>query len=162
MLETLCHRIDNINEWIGRTTSWLFLPFAILVVIDVVTRYALRHPWFYIDINVQIMGTLILLAGGYLLVNEGHIGVDVLVTHLSPRHRAILDIVLFPIFIGSIGALLWRTGIAAGDSWRILECGISGLDIPIYPLKTIVAIGFFLVLLQGTSKFIRNIMVIKS
>lgn len=160
MVEGFCRCIDTINEWVGKTIAWLFIPFALLVVTDVFTRYVLRQPWFYIDINIQVMGTLILLTGGYLFLHKGHIGVDVLVIHLPLRYRAILDLILFPIFVGSIGALLWRTGIAAWDSWVLLERYTSAFEPPIYPFKTIIVLGIFLVLLQGTAKFIRNLMIV--
>lgn len=152
--------IDRINEWVGKAVAWLFIPFTFLVVVDVFTRYVLRQPWFYIDVNIQLMGILALLGAGYLLLHEGHIGVDVLVIRLSPKHRAMLDLVLFPVFIGCIGVLLWRTGIAAWDSWMWLERSTSALEPPLYPFKTIMVIGIFLILLQGVAQFIRNIRIL--
>jgi TRAP-type mannitol/chloroaromatic compound transport system permease small subunit len=159
MLEAFCRLIDAINEWTGRIVAWLFVPFTLLVAADVFTRYVLRNPWFYIDVNIQIMGTLIVLGGGYTLLHGSHIGVDTLVSRFSPRNRAIMDLILFPIFAGSIGALLWKTGVAAWDSWVWLErYSFSALLPPIYPYKTIIVLGVLLVLLQGTVKFIRDLM----
>jgi len=155
-----CRCIDVVNEWVGKTVAWLFIPFALLVVVDVFTRYVLRQPWFYIDINIQIMCALVLLAGGYLFLHKGHIGVDVLVIRLSPRYRAMLDLILFPVLVCSIGALLWRTGIAAWDSWAFLESYTSAFEPPIYPLKTVIVLGVLLVLLQGTAKFIRDFAIV--
>jgi TRAP-type mannitol/chloroaromatic compound transport system permease small subunit len=160
-LDTFCRLIDAINERTGRIVAWLFIPFTLLVVADVFTRYVLRNPWFYIDVNIQIMGTLIMLGGGYCLLHQSHIGVDTLVSRLSPRKRAIIDLVLFPIFIGSIGALLWKTGIAAWDAWVWKErYSFSALLPIIYPYKTVIVLGVLLVLLQGTVKFIHDLMFI--
>lgn len=155
--DAFCRIIDAVNDRVGKTVAWLFIPFTLLVFADVITRYALRKPWFYIDINIQLMCALALLGGGYLFVHGGHIGVDVLVTRLSPKYRAILDIILFPIFAGSIGALFWKTGESAWDSWRVLERYQSALGLPIYPLKILVALGVLLVLLQGVAKLIRDL-----
>jgi TRAP-type mannitol/chloroaromatic compound transport system permease small subunit len=158
-LGAFCHIIDAINERTGRIVAWLFIPFTLLVVADVFTRYVLRNPWFYIDVNIQIMGTLIVLGGGYCLLHQSHIGVDTVVSRLSPRTRTIIDLLLFPIFVGSIGALLWKTGVAAWDAWVWLErYSFSALLPPIYPYKTVIVLGVLLVLLQGTVKFIRDLL----
>ncbi len=158
-LNSFCGLIDTINEWTGRIVAWLFIPFTLLVVADVFTRYVLRNPWFYIDVNIQIMGTLIVLGGGYSFLHQSHIGVDTIVSRLSPRKRAIIDLILFPIFVGSIGALLWKTGIAAWDAWVWKErYSFSALLPIIYPYKTIIVLGVLLVLLQGTVKFIRDLL----
>jgi TRAP-type mannitol/chloroaromatic compound transport system permease small subunit len=158
-LNTFCRFIDALNERTGKIVAWLFIPFTLLVVADVFTRYVLRNPWFYIDVNIQIMGTLIMLGGGYCLLHQSHIGVDTIVSQLSLRNRAIIDLILFPIFVGCIGALLWKTGIAAVDAWIWKErYSFSALLPPIYPYKTVIVLGVFLVLLQGTVKFIRDLL----
>ena len=158
-LDAFCRLIDAINDWTGRIVAWLFVPFTLLVAADVFTRYALRKPWFYIDVNIQIMGTLILLGGGYCFLHRSHIGVDTIVSRFSQRTRTIIDLILFPIFVGSIGALLWKTGVAAWDSWLWKErYSFSALLPPIYPYKTIIVLGVLLVLLQGTVKFIRDLL----
>ena len=156
-LGAFCHLIDTINEWTGRLVAWLFVPFTFLVVADVFTRYVLRKPWFYIDVNIQLMGTLIILGGGYCLLHQSHIGVDTIVSRLSPRKRTIIDLILFPIFVGSIVALLWQTGISAWESWKVFEKYAGGFKLPVYPYRTIVVLGVSLVLLQGTANFIRNL-----
>lgn len=157
-LGVFCRLIDAINDWTGRIVAWLFIPFTLLVAADVFTRYALRKPWFYIDVNIQIMGTLIILGGGYCFLHQSHIGVDTIVSRFSQRTRSIIDLILFPIFVGSIGALLWKTGVAAWDSWIWKErYSFSALLPPIYPYKTIIVLGVLLVLLQGTAKFIRDL-----
>ncbi len=158
--EAFCNIVDTINEWIGRAIAWLFLPFTFLVVTDVFTRYFLNKPWYYIDINIQIMGILILLGGGYSYLHGGQIGVDTLTSLFSKKTRAFIDIALFPILLLSLGALIWKTGEASWESWLRLERTNSAFPLPIYPYKTIIVIGILLVLLQGSARFIRNLLVI--
>jgi TRAP-type mannitol/chloroaromatic compound transport system permease small subunit len=80
------------------------------------------------------------------------------VSRLSLRTRTIIDLILFPVFIGCIGALLWKTGVAAWDAWIWKErYSFSALLPPIYPYKTVIVLGVLLVLLQGTVKFIRDL-----
>jgi len=156
-LRAFCRLVDAINEWTGRTVAWLFVPLTLLVMMDVFTRYVLKNPWYYLDVNIHIMGILILLGGGYAFLHGGHIGVDTIVSRFSPRNRTIIELILFPVFIGSIVALLWQTGISAWDSWKVFEKYAGGFKLPLYPYRTIVVLGVFLVLLQGTANFIRNL-----
>ena len=156
MMEAFCRLIDGINEWSARIVAWLFVPFSVLVVVDVFTRYVLNNAWYYIDINVQLMGILIVMGVGYCHLHHGHIGVDILVQRFSPKKKALLDLILTPLFFVGVGALLWKVGDAAWDSVRILENYTSALGPPIYPYKVIMVLGFFLLLLQGLAKVIRD------
>ena len=131
MAEAFCRKVEAISEWTGKTVSWLFIPFMVLVVIDVTTRL-LRHPWFYVDINIQLSGTLIIMGMAYCYLHDGHIGVDVLVTRLSPRKRAILNLALFPLFLIAFGVMLWMLGIAAWDSASLSARHTGSLMLLIY------------------------------
>jgi len=158
--EKFCDFVDNINEWTGRIFSWLFIPLTLLVVTDVFTRYVLDKPWYYLDFNIQIMGVLTVLGAGYCYLHNGHVSVDILVTRLSPRKRAILDIILFPLVLGALGPLLWKVTAGAIQSVKMLQVYLSILDIPIYPYKVIVVVGISLMLLQGISKFMGNLRIV--
>ncbi len=157
MAETFCKLIDTINEWSGRIAAWLFIPLTIGVTVDVFTRYVLNKPWFYLDINVQIMGTLVLLGAGYCLLHGKHIEMDMFVTRLSPRKRAIMRLILYPLFFVGVGVLLWKVTVAAMDSLRLHERYTSAFGPPIYPYKVIIVIGVLLLLLQGISIYIRDL-----
>lgn len=162
MPEALCRRIDAINEWVGKTVAWLFIPLTLFIVVDVFTRYVLTKPWYYIDINVQIMGTLIVLGAGYCHLHQGHVAVDILVSRLSTRKRAILDLILFSLFLVGMGGLLWKLAGAAWNSLLVLERSSTVLEPPIYPYRAIMVVGVFLLVLQGTAKFIRDLKIITS
>ena len=149
MIESICRVVSTINEWMGKVISFLFIPLALLVVADVFTRYALNKPWFYIDINVQLAGCIVLMGAGYGLLHGSHIGVDVLVIKWPPRRRAILDSILFVLFLVTLGAFLWKAADSAYGSIKILERVTSALALPIYPYKIVMVIGILLLFSQG-------------
>ena len=121
MAESFCRLVDSINERAGRIVSWLFIPLTLLVVTDVFTRYVLNRPWFYLDINVQVMGILIVMGAGYCYLHNGHVSVDILITRLSARKRAILEVILFPLVLGALGPLLWKVTEGAIQSVQMLQ-----------------------------------------
>ena len=160
MVDSFCRFVDSINERTGRIVSWLFIPLTLLVVTDVFTRYVLNKPWYYLDFNIQIMGMLTVLGAGYCYLHDGHVSVDILVTRLSPRKRAILDAILFPLVLGALGPLLWQVTKGAIQSVQMLQLYKSILDIPLYPYKVLVVVGICLMLLQGISKFMGNLRIV--
>ncbi len=157
LLNGFCRGIDLINEWMGKIVGWLFIPFTILVIMDVITRYVFNSPWYYIDVNIQIMGTIVMLGAGYALLHSGHVRVDVLINLLSPRKQALLEIILFPLFATCIGVLFWKTLEAASLSIELREHYASGLAPPFYPYRIIITLGVLLLLLQGIVNFIRKL-----
>ncbi len=161
MAETICRTIDAANRWAGKTACWLFVPLMLIVTLDVTLRYLFNRPtaWAW-DVNVQLAGALVLLGGGYAFVEGGHIGIDVLVTGLSPRKRALIDVITFFFFLFAIGVLVWHGTQAAWVSVQSREVLSTYFAPPIYPFKCLMAVGFLLLLLQGTAKFIRDLSIL--
>ncbi len=163
MVNKLCRGIDVINERVAKITCWLILPLTFLVAVEVMLRYVFNRPTIWIwDVNVQINGVLIILGGGYALLQGAHIGVDVLVERLSLKKKAIVHILTYPLFIFSVGVLLWETSSAAWTSVSAQEKYNSFFMPPIYPFKVVMAIGVLLLFLQGVAKFIRELLVLIS
>jgi len=155
--------IDSINEWSGKSVAWLFIPLALVMTFEVASRYLFNRPtiWAW-DINVMLSTLLVIFAAGYTLLHDGHVKVDVLVIHLSPRKRAILNMVMSALFFLSIGALVyfgWTRGLKSIDA---LEYRQSILNPPIYWLRMCVPVAAFFLFLQGTAKFIRDFAIARS
>lgn len=157
MLEKFCRTVDSVNEWTGRISAWLIIPLSLIVGYDVGLRYLFNKPtvWAW-DINVQLLGAMAVLGGGYVLLHNGHIGVDVLVTGLSKRRRAIVELATSVFFFLGSGMLVYTSVVAALYSVRTREVDASYFAPPMYPLKVVLAVGFFLLFLQGVVKFIRD------
>lgn len=161
MAETFCRVVDNINEWMGRAGAWLFVPFILLTVIDVFTRYVLNNPWYYLDINKLFLGSLAIAGAGYCYLHKGHVSVDILVSRLSARRQAIAEAAIFPLVVGALGLLLWKVTQDAINAVIIkASMASSVIYIPVWFIKCFAVVGITLMLLQGTSFFIRNLKVI--
>jgi len=82
---------------------------------------------------------------------------DILYNRLSLRGQAIIDLVTSIFFFIFVGLIVW-TGWEAG--WRSLQIGEasdSSWGPPIYPIKLIIPVGGFLLLIQGVAKFITDL-----
>ncbi len=156
MLRKFVSAVNALNTWVGEKAMWLFIPFTLLVVIDVFQRRVLNHPWYYIDITVQVMSALVVLGAGYCLLYDGHTGMDILVMRFSEKTQRIIKMVLFVFFVACLGPLVWGVAVDTWSSILTQEAQTTALGLPIYPLKILVFIGVLLFFLQGIAKFIED------
>jgi len=150
--------IDSFNKKIGELASFLILFMAGFLLVEVTLRYFFSSPTIWVhETTTYIFGSYAILAGGYALLYRRHIKVDILWARLSLKKQAILDLLTSVFFFLFIIIITWRLGKAAMDSWLILERSFTPWSPPVYPYKTILVIGSFLLFLQGLSKFILDL-----
>lgn len=155
--------IDVINMWVGRICAFLIIPMTVLLIYEVFRRYVLNSPTVWTNELCQMLfGTYAVLSGGYILLIKGHTNVDILVSSLSPKIHAILDIATFIIFLIFISMLIYFGGSLAWDSLSILEGTESAWNPPAYIVKSMIPIGAVLLLLQGIAKFVRDILTLRN
>ncbi|MGQ9696045.1 MAG: TRAP transporter small permease subunit [Thermodesulfobacteriota bacterium] len=156
----LVMRIESISEWSGKITSWLSVPLVFFMSYDVIMRYLFQAPtkWAY-EMTWMLYGALFILGGAYALKHNLHVRVDIFYNRWPLRKRAIFDIVVYILIFFPIFYILVKHSIIyAYYSWEVLECSyISYWQPPVYPIKTVMAVGFILFTLQGIAEFVRLI-----
>lgn len=156
-MRTIVKIIDAINEWVGRIISLLMIPLVLITVYEVVMRYVFRNPtiWAW-DLNIQIFAAIIMLGGGYTLLNDGHVKVDVIISKFSEKTKTILEL-LAPVFILiSAGVLMVYGWDMAWMSFQIRETVATVWAPPYYYMKALVPAGALLLFLQGLSETIKG------
>ena len=163
ILDRLLSLVDFINEWTGRIISFLIPAITLIASYEVIMRYFFRAPtiWAW-DINIQLLAIILFFGGGYLLLRDGHVRVDVLYGRLSTNLKTIFDLITFPILFIYLGALLWGFTVLTLDSIEEREVTNSLFAPPVYPLKIACTFAFFFFLMQGVAKFIRNLRMVAS
>ncbi len=151
--------IDTFNEKFGFYASYLVLPLIIVVVFEVFMRYAFNAPtsWAF-ELTVFLYGIHFSFALAYAHKHNTHVAIDVFEARLSPKKRTILRIITNAVlFIPSMGLLSYYVAVLAVNSWQQWEHASSSWAPAIYPVKTLMAIGFVLFFLQGVAKLIQDI-----
>ncbi len=155
--------IDNLNEKIGFYAAYLILPLIGVVGWEVIMRYGFNAPtsWAF-ELTVFIYGVHYSLALAYAHKHNTHVAIDVFESRLSEKSRTILRIITnIVLFLPSIGLLTLYTSQLAFFSWQQWEHASSSWAPAIYPYKTLMAVGFILLLLQGMAKLIQDIRALK-
>ncbi len=121
-------------------------------------RYLFQNPttWSF-ELNYLIFGAYFMLIGAYTHARKGHVNVDILHGRLSPRGKALADLITFPVFLLFVGVMFYKGLGFAWDAWAFRETLSSAWAPPVYPFKTIIPIAALLLLLQGIAKFIRDL-----
>jgi len=159
-MRKLVRIIDAISGYTGGFAKWLAYALILVVAYDVVMRYVFNAPpvWAY-DMVIMIGGTIYVLAWAYTHRYHGHVRVDVIYTHLSPRTKAIIDaactlVLLFPL----LALLVHESFLWQWKAWEINERFMETYWYPpAAPFRTMVWIGFCLLSLQVIAHFIRDL-----
>jgi len=156
--------IDTLNEKFGFYASYLILPLIMVVVWEVIMRYGFNAPtsWAF-ELTVFLYGAHYCFALAYAHKHDTHVAIDVFEARLPERPRLILRILAnLTLFIPAIGLLTYHICILAINSWQQWEHASSSWAPPIYPVKTLMAVGFILFFLQGVAKLIQDIRSLKT
>jgi len=157
-MNPLANGINRLNDITGHLTGYLALPLILVVVYEVFMRYVFNAPtsWGF-EATTFIYGIHFILGLGYTYKHNGHVSIDVFESRLATRPRTILRIIVgLVFFVPTMGLLAVYGVIYASSSWQVWEHASTSWAPPVYPFKTIMAIGFILLFLQGIAKLIED------
>jgi len=162
-MKNILMAVDRASTRLGQTFAWLIVALTCLIAWEVFSRYVLNtpHDW-ALDVQIQMYGTLFMLAGAYTLAKNGHVRGDVLYGFFEPRTQAWVDLILYGLFfLPGIVALTWAGWTFAQESIAIRESTFSATPLPLYPFKFMVPVAGFMLLLQGIVEIVRCIQCIR-
>lgn len=153
--------LETISEWIGRIFSWTVVATTLIVAVEVILRRVFNRPTLCnFEITIQLYAFHFMIVASYTLLHGAHVAVDIVYMKLSKKIQALLDVISYSIFFFPFCiVLLWKGVELAARSWAILETSWSACALPLYPIKTVIPVTAFLLILQGLSIFIKKVCV---
>jgi TRAP-type mannitol/chloroaromatic compound transport system permease small subunit len=157
-LRELARKIDAFQDRFGRGVSWLMLGMVVVVFTDVILRYAFNTSFVFTqELEWHLFGVIYLLAAGYTMLYDEHVRVDILYSRWPPRKKAWFDFWLYLIFFYPSALLVVVT------SWPFVKNSFLALEgspdpggIPArFLLKSVIIVGFLLLMLQALSQTIK-------
>ncbi|MBC8460900.1 MAG: TRAP transporter small permease subunit [Deltaproteobacteria bacterium] len=158
-MKKILNFIDNISEWTGRIFNWTVVLLILLVVLEVILRRVFKRPTIWnFEVTIQLYALHFMILAAYALLHKSHVAIDILHEKFSKRTRAILDVTTYLIFFFPFLSVVLYKGIAyAANSWEMNEKSWSVFSPPLYPIKTIIPVMAFLLIIQGCAIFIRQL-----
>ena len=150
--------IDTVSDRIGKVFSFGLCFMTGFIAYEVVMRYAFNNPtrWVH-ETSGYLFAICFMFGGSYALRHGAHVRVDILFARLSPRGRAIADIIFTPLMFLIVGTLVWAGVEGALDSVGILEKSQTAWEPPLYPVKILVAVAIVMFALQVLAKLTHDI-----
>jgi TRAP-type mannitol/chloroaromatic compound transport system permease small subunit len=155
-------RITDALEWLNLRAGEFVAYWAVISVFvyyyEVIARFVFNSPTNWVHESMFLMyGMQYMLAGAYAYREDQHVRVDVFYAKFSPRGKAIADIVTSVFFFIFIGTMLWTGMRFALDAIQVGEHSFTEWGVQYWPVKLMIPIGATLMLLQGISKLIKDI-----
>ncbi len=151
--------IDAVNEKIGLAISWALLLAVLICSGNALVRYIFNtssNSW--LEIQWYLFGAIFLLASAYTLKRNEHVRIDVVVGRFSKRTQVWIDVFGFIFFLLPATLLILYFAIPfAYESIRNQEVSSNAGGLIIWPAKTLIPVGFFLLTLQGISELIKRV-----
>src|SRR5690606_17459160 len=112
-------------------------------------------------ISTTLQAAMVFVAcvgGAYALKYDAFVKLDLFYSGRSPRTKAMLDIITFPLTVLFLGVLIWKGITAAQMSIRFNQMTPTAVPIPIYPIKSAIPLAAGVVLLVVIKQFVRDVM----
>jgi TRAP-type mannitol/chloroaromatic compound transport system permease small subunit len=164
----VAHRIDGLNESVGRGLHWLLAAMILIGAFNAVARY-LGHvtpvrlssnAW--IELQWYLFSLVFLLGAGYALRHDAHVRVDVIYARFGPKGRAWIDLLGTLLFLLPFCVLMllvsWP---AVHASWSVREGSPDPGGLPRWPIKASILLAFVLLFLQGVSQAIKQVAILR-
>ena len=156
ILRSIGDAITGINRLIFRAAAWLIYPLVLVIMLEVVMRYAVGRPtnWVY-DMTWIIFGAFSFLGGAYTLAEKGHVKADILLV-IAPKRvaAAITSVCYLVFFFPLLGYMVAACTRYFMNSYNMGEISpYTSWGPLLWPSKLILLISMLMLLLQGVVEF---------
>jgi TRAP-type mannitol/chloroaromatic compound transport system permease small subunit len=162
-LLALSRGIDAVNFRIGKVLSWLVLIVVLVSAANATVRKVFdtgSNAW--LEMQWILFGVIFLLCSPWTLLSNEHIRIDIVNSVFPKKVRDIIDVIGHALFLLPLTIIMIITSIPFFlRSFRINEQSMNAGGLPQWPAKSLVMIGFILLLLQGVSELIKRIAVMR-
>ncbi len=166
--------IDALTDWLGRQTGWIVTLLIIIGFLNVVGRYFGRFVGLrltsnaIIEVQWYMFSVLFFLGFAYVMRHNLNVRVDFLYSKMSPKRRALVDLIGHLFFIAfcilgiamTYGPVTRSWGLLRDGSWGTWEMSPDPDGLPRAPIKSMIIVSFVLLLLQTISEIIKYIAVL--
>jgi TRAP-type mannitol/chloroaromatic compound transport system permease small subunit len=160
--------VDRTSQFVGVFVAYWTVIAVLVYFYEVVARYFLRSPTNWAHESMFLMfGMQYVLAGAYAYLHDAHVRVDLFYAKAGPRGQAAIDVVTHFFFLVFALAFIWTAWTffsSAMDQNRWFwatgysdERSFTEWAVAYWPVKFTLVLGGVLLLLQGSSRLVKDI-----
>jgi TRAP-type mannitol/chloroaromatic compound transport system permease small subunit len=155
--EKLADGIDSFIDSVGRITAWSSFALALVMSGNVLLRYVFHTGTVWSqELEWHLMAPICLFGMSYALRHGEHVRVDVMFAGFSQRTKNFVELISALLLMTICLIVIWLSYSYVMQSWGNDEGSANPGGIPArYVLKSLIPIGFALMLVQAFGHAIR-------
>lgn len=156
--------IDQLNEKLGYFAAWLTALLVVLVCLEVGIGF-FNASWTWLtELEWHLFSLIFLIGAGYGFKHDKHVRVDLFYTHFSPKDKALVNLIgNLVLLIPWCLVIIWAGVRYAYIAFKIGENSADPGGLPArFIIKSMIAFGFLLLLLQGIAETAKAWQIFKS
>jgi TRAP-type mannitol/chloroaromatic compound transport system permease small subunit len=162
-LLNLSRRIDACTRWIGKRLAWLILVAVVVSAVNAIIRKAFdtsSNSW--LELQWVLFSVVFLMCSSWTLLDNEHIRIDIVNNMMPKKARDIIDVIGHAFFLLPLTVVMIITGVPFFlRSFHLNEQSGNAGGLPQWPAKSLIMIGFAMLLVQGISELIKRIAVMR-
>jgi len=157
-IKVFVRAVDKTSIFVGKFSQYLVFVMIGILLFESIARTIFNQPHIWVvEIAQFLMAAYYLLGGGYSMILEGHVRMDLLYGRWSTKRQAIADVITGPILIFYLVILLIG-GISSIDyAIRYKQVNYTPWAPPLAPIKIIMGLGILLMLFQAIATFFKDL-----
>ena len=150
--------VDALNRTVGRITMYLIFVMMGILLFSALARSVFNTPLMWVIEMAQFtLAAYYLLGGAYSMQNEAHVRMDLLYERWPLKKRAFVDSITAFCLIFYLGVLLYGGYSSTEYAIEYGQKNYSAWAPYMAPIKIIMTLGIFLMLLQAFAIFFRDV-----
>jgi TRAP-type mannitol/chloroaromatic compound transport system permease small subunit len=148
-IEKIINFIEKINNKVGKASCNLIFVFMFLMVYEVIARYFFQSPTIWVhELCGYLFAAYIALTGGWVLLEKGHVAVDIIYQYFPRKVKYTADIVVSMVALFMFIVLFWQ---GYKFAWHAFSTGQHSHTLfgpLLWPVKSLLPIGSVFFILQ--------------
>jgi len=155
--------IDAFTRWVGKRLAWLILVAVVVSALNAIVRKTFdtsSNSW--LELQWLLFSVVFLMCSSWTLLDNAHIRIDIVNNMMPKKLRDSIDVVGHAFFLMPLCIVMIITGVPFFKrSFEINEQSGNAGGLPQWPAKSLIMIGFTMLLVQGISELIKRIAVMR-
>ena len=155
------HWVDRINGYVGEYVSFWSIIAVFVYYYEVLARYLFNSPTNWAHESMFLMfGMQYVMAAGFTHREHAHVHVDVIYQYFPVKMKAAINVFTSIFFFIFCIVLMWTGWVFAADSMSVWEVSFTEWAIQYWPVKCTLAAGALLLMFDGITKLIKDLIVL--
>jgi TRAP-type mannitol/chloroaromatic compound transport system permease small subunit len=159
----LSRGIDASTRWIGKRLAWLILVAVVISATNAIIRKTFdvsSNSW--LELQWVLFSIVFLMCASWTLLDNEHIRIDIVNALFPKKVRDSIDVAGHVFALIPLCIVMIVTGIPFFlRSYEVSEQSGNAGGLPQWPAKSLIMIGFAMLLVQGISELIKRIAVMR-